>query len=699
MDDETTEKISNPLADFVKRLKAEQEAWKSPSWDKIPEPPEPPRPQHHRIEWRLPDNHVAEPTVSIDDARSIMRAEMLSYIDNKKPNGMVLVRAQPGVGKTHAAIEIAQEAAKKGMRVLYAMPQHRHWDTLENMPHFDHQHWYHWLALDATSPATGNTMCLYTEAMHKWTAKGYPAMKLCDSMCSFYKDKCEYRRQNQREERIIGGVHDHVATGMSISNFSLAIIDELPVRAFLRPRYIPRAGISVDGVGPVQDLAEILKTYPVNGPHQSLKGRELFDILEPYMDDAYAQFDDYKSAIPVIPWISKPADVEKSPYWYLPDFLIMAVRELKAYRDQQTEWLERIILTDEHLIILERSAPWDKLPSHIIALDATGNAAAYEQLLGRKVKIVAPNVERKGNVYQVTYRLNGISTTLKKSKGEKKQVLNEDGKEALRLCQAIIDERGYKSPGAVTFKNAVPEFEEVFGAGRVLNFFGQRGSNDLVDVDGLFVVGCPQPNDTEIMQQVKILYSDRMRPFGVVEREGIKVPARSDIERRYRFYREQDGHQAVRMISGFWNDSDLETVAAIYREEELLQAIHRARPISRKADVWLLTSIPTNEPLTDIFDMPSDLLDSPIPNWQAWRRIRNAMDDAYESGQIITYEWLAEKSKLPIKSLQRQKLLTIIGEKYSEFWEPALVPSTGKGRPARCLGVRQQNDQTIDDIM
>lgn len=695
-DEANTPQTSNPLADFVKRLKAEQEAWKSPQWESIPVPPDPPRPQHHRIEWRLPDSHVAEPTVSIEAARSILETEMLAYIDTKHPKETMLVRAQPGVGKTHAAIHIAQAAAKKGLRVLYAMPQHRHWETLENMPHFDYEYWYHWLALDATSPATGNTMCIYTEAMHKWTSKGYPAMKLCDSMCAFYKDKCEYRRQNQRKESIIAGVHDHVATGMSISDFDLAIIDELPVRAFLRPRYIPRDGIAIDGVGPVQDLAEILKTYPIDGPHKSIQGRELFAILEPYMDDVYAQFEDYKSAIPVIPWISKPADVDRASYWYLPDFLILAVRELKAYRDNQPEWLERIILTDKHLIMLERSEPWNKLPSHVIALDATGNAAAYEQLLGRKVRVVSPSVMRKGNVYQVTYRLNGISTTLKKSKGGTK--LNEDGKEALKLCQAIIEERGYKNPGAVTFKNAVPEFEEFFGAGKVLNFFGQRGSNDLVDVDGLFVVGCPQPNDTEIMQQVKILYPDRMRPFGVVERDGLPVPARSDTERRYRYYRPADGRQAARMISGFWNDPDLETIAAIYREEELLQAIHRARPISREADVWLLTSIPTNEPLTDIFDMPADLLDSPIPNWFAWRKIRMAMDDAYTNGQVITYEWLAEVSKLPIKSLQRQKLLTLIGEKYSEFWQPALVPAKGKGRPARCLGVRH-NDTTLDDIM
>lgn len=678
------------LLDFAAKLLAEIEYWRGHVWEPaIPEPGDQPKPDHYRLQWYPPEKTIIEPTMSIEEARALIYQRMNDYAYEKRPGRMLLVTAQPGVGKTHAAVKLAQELALDGMRVFFAMMTHEHYNTLSNMPHFDNRLWYHWQAYSAPSVVNpGNKFCLYDYAFGQWTAKGYPGMKLCDSLCSAYKVNCEYRKQRLITAPIIAGTHDHISLGMGISDFDVAIVDEIPIRAFLKSRYIPRDKIALDGIGPVRELAEFLSSHPM-APKETLQGKALLDIIGPYLHDVYAQFEDYKSAIPQIPWITRTGDVENVPYWYLPDFLTLMVQELAAWEAGQTDWLSRVIVTNESLILLKRSDPWAELPVRLIALDATGNKEAYEQLFNRKAEKLAPSVQRKGTVRQIVYRLNGISTMTKTigldGKRNKVRELADDGQEALELCQALTEKYRYQRPGVVTFLGAERAYGEAFNE-RVLHFFGQRGSNALKEVDALFVVGCPQPSDTAIMEQVRILYAKRMRPFAKVDGS----PARSEKEMPYGFIN-KDGFQAHRMITGFWQDTDLQTIASVYREDELVQAIHRARPISRECDIWLLTSIPTNEILTEIFDTPNDVFGSPIPNWRAWLKILKLKDFCRWRNVDLTKEMIRDATGLSYTTLSKYKILEKIMEKDQGKWEvKAIAPVGGRGRPTQGLTPLQE---------
>jgi len=687
------------ILDFAEKLSAELKRWRSvTSWEPVSDPPaEPPRPEHWRLEWIDPDPNAPPipETVSLSDARLLIADKMRAYAHEKRPGRLLLVTAQPGVGKTHAAVSLAQELAGEGLRVFYAMPTHDHYHTLSQLDHFNPDLWYHWLSFHATSPVTGNPMCMREHAFKAWTTKGYPAKELCRMLCPMHIENCEFRQQRKVITPTIAGTHDHVSLGLSVSNFDVAIVDELPMRAFHRPRRVPRTGIQADGIGPVKELGMFLANFPL-GPGKVLAGKDLLDFIGPYLVDVYAQFEDYQSAIPEIPWLKDEGDVKKAPYWYLPDLLFLLAPEYAAWEAGQTEWLERVIITTNDLILLTRAFPWGDLPVRTIALDATGNSAAYQQLfghkgnefVGRRVEQVAPNVERVGHVYQIAYRLNGISTMttdtgFKDENNNKVRVLAEDGQEALDICKAIIEEKGYTNPGAVTFKGAVREYEKVFGAGNVLHFFGQRGSNDLVGVDALFVVGCPQPSDVAIMDLVKILYSERVRPFHLYD--GMPVPVRSEVKRRYNLFN-AEGQQRARHVSGFWNDGDLETIAAVYREDELVQAIHRGRPISRPCDVWLLTSIPTNEPLTAIYDKPGDVFNSPMPDWKAWRKIEALVPAWYEQGREIDAEMLEAEGMVKAETAWRYELVSAIVDRFPALYTTGkAIPrgKTGTGRPPK----------------
>jgi len=674
------------IAAFVERIRAERDYWSRQTWDPPPEPPPAPMPERYRLEFR-PGHPPYQPAISVEEARKAITDKIWSYAYEKRPNRVLLIRAQPGIGKTHLAVEIAQQFAENGTRILYAMPTHAHFETLANFPHFRESLWYHWLALHAESPATGNTMCLYPEEMTVWTQKGYNAMALCDRLCPMYKPNCEYRRQQYRTEPIVAGVHNHIALGMQISNYWLAFIDELPLKAFISPRHIPSSGLDLPGsVGPLRELTQELAQLTSTG--ETYKGKVLLDLIGPLLEDVYAQFEDLYDGKLAIPWISRPEDVKQVPYWYLEDLLTLLVQEWQAWEKGAEQWLERVIISPRGMDLLQRAQPWERLPARVVILDATGNEQIYRQIFGKNIETFAPNVKRKGRIYQIVNRLNGIGTMIEKVPGDaKKKRLSKNGLEALQLCKWISAQKDYKRPGAVTFMDAVPEFEEFFGAGRVLYFHNQRGSNDLLDCDAGFVVGAPQPKDTDLMKAVKILYPMRTRPFTLVERDGAYKqlkPARGEELRPYVYFDERG--QAWRMISGFWNDRDLNTMADVFREQEIVQAIHRFRPISRDVPIYVLTSIPTSEILDGIYEDPREILDIPggISNWEAWMKLVVWLRDRHDQGLPVTYDDIAEATGLPETTVRRWKWLDAILEAFPDLWQVDQIAPKG-GRPKRAI--------------
>lgn len=512
-------------------------------------------------------------------------------------------------------------------------------------------------------------------------------MKLCDALCPMHKPYCEFRRQMYRPERIIAGVHNHVSLGMSISDFYLTFVDELPLNAFLRPRHIPRDGIQLKGAGPVSDLSDVLQSLVQAG--EPVKGKALLDHIGPLLPDVYAQFEDYESALPTIPWIRRPDDVEKAAWWYLPDLLTSLVQEWQAWESGAETWLERVIVTKQGLDLLQRAEPWDGLPARVVVLDATGSGAIYRQLFGKNVETYSPNVERKGKVYQVVNRLNGKGTFLEDvPKTKNKKRLSKQGLEALELCRQIVETKGYQRPGVVTFMEAVPEFEEVFGVGQVMYFHNMRGSNDLVDCDAGFIVGAPQPKDIRLMEAVKVLYPKRSKPFNLVDHEGFHRPARSEELRSYQYFDERG--QAWRMIGGFWNDPDLNALADILREQELVQAIHRFRPISREVPIFVLTSIPTEEQLDAIYENPGELLDVPegIGDWQAWHKLIAWLNGQHERGLPVTYQDIADATGKPEATVRRWKWLDVILREFPDLWQTDRIAPSGRGQPKRILTPR-----------
>jgi hypothetical protein len=662
----------NPLVAFVtslqERVKGELERVAAYRFADVPEPEEPDR-QRHRLKWlpATPRQATAAP-LPIADARASMLLRMQSYAAARRVPGILLVRAQPGLGKTYAAIKTAQE---HDGRTLYLMPTHAHFEQLQNFPIFNDELWYHWLATHAPVPGVpDDTMCREARHTTRLMGKGWPLSLACKGLCPLWSATCDYRAQSGREERVIAGVHEHITTGLDVRGVNLVIVDEEPLRAFLKPRTIPKADIATGQyAGPITELYDKLRALCETG--ETWQGKRLLAEIGDILRDVYALVDDFDKLLPAMPLIGDRGDIEKLPAWFLDDLLVLLAGEWEAWRRGEGDWLERVTVHAGSLYLYRRADIWKRLPKRLIIIDATANPEMYRQMFPERELIVyEPPVQQRGKIYQVTGSYNGISQ-LRDRETAVKQV---------ELCKEIADAAGYDNPGVVTFKAAVPYFAAIFGPDNVAHFGGQRGSNQLANCDAGFVVGSFSPPDTAVMDIVKMLKQDRLQRFAAkVLDSGAIIPLRSEKLVEYDHINE-DGLSPWRMVSGLWTDYDLHAAMHSRREAEMIQAVHRFRPLTRDVPIWLLSSIPTGLPLAGVYDDPQ--LGPEGIDWRAWMKTTRWM-----AGQdVVTYDSLADALEMDKKYLQNKKWLEKIAEYYSPEWEVSELRRAGqRGRPTKAI--------------
>lgn len=628
----------------------------------------------YSVTWGEPssDNPATntDRTLSIDESRAVLYDAMKAYYDSPEL-GALLIKAQAGIGKSTTAIKFAQDMARLGARVLYLMPRHNYYKDIESSPFFEPGMWYHW------RPTTGKTddgdpMCAKNRVASTWMAKGYPLISVCKALCldNKHMEKCPYRKQAQVPYPIIAGVHNHATTGLGITNFDLVIVDELPVGGFLTERVISPRKIDSIGTGSVGKLLSKLRDISVtcnNG--EKISERKLLEHIAPLLREVVEQI---KQNADELEWKNRPPiygeeDIDKAKEWFLVDLVYLLIPELIAYEQGLDTWLSRVYVDSNGLHLMLKAAPWESLPPRIIVLDATGRTDIYEHLFNIKFTAVEPRTRMVGKLYQIANSMYGIGSVLKDEKdkdGNRK--LTWRGRELLALCQFIAEYKGYKRIGIVSYKGMRYAFEAVFGEDNVLHFLGSRGTNSFMlgetPVDAIIIAGTPAPPDPDIQQMAAQIYFDPMAPerSKISLHEGTLGDARSSVKVEYPYLNE-DGLAPYRFVGGFWEYDVLQTVMALHREDEIRQSLHRARPLIHDADVWLLTTVPTTEPLTGFYENP-DQIDAHVASigWKNWLRIHQTV------------------SRLDKGVYSAADLTHLIGTKnqYTKSWMPVYAATT-----------------------
>lgn len=692
--------IDAKLDELIEEIRKDFLAWERFYWDGV-EPVEPDDPAERikaTLEWGEPSPEVIEqinlPRLDVSKARQLLQKELKSFMRGK--HSALLLRIDAGVGKSTALIKLSQAVASAGHNVLYLMPYHRYWDDIMANPATDPELWYHWQSVNGKTE-TGDAMCRYEQMAVKWTGKGYPLVELCKRLClnDNHINRCPYRCQRLNPIKIKAGVHPHLVTGIAIENIHLCVVDELPIGHILTERVIPQRSIQVaEGNTDLKTLLDILKLHAQNARwNERIDGKRLLDSIGGLLGNIYNKINlNAKDALQEIPEVEQPGDVDRAKEWYIFDMLRLLVPEYHAWKNGLESWLTRVYINHEGLHLLQRKLPWRGLPQKMIILDATGKKDIYEKLLNRPVQVLDVTTKREGKVFQITGRLNNVTSVLDKKTGK----LRKGGNEAADLIRLIKQSKPlgngqfgeYERVGIVTFKSIVDslgdKLESIPGVSSVW-YHGSRGTNSLEGVDCLVCLGSPAIPDNQVVDAYAQLHYEpgkpeesAIRPFqAMVLPNGLTRPLRHAGKVEYIHLK--DGQSPKRYLSGFWDYPQLQLVADLYQSDELVQAIGRGRIPFLPCHVWLLTSQRTPLVLDGIYDHPNECLNVPIGiDWKHWL----AINDKLATVPTVTSEQLAEWTG--VSKAWARHWLPIIANAYPGKWQLS-SQSSGRGRSSQVL--------------
>jgi len=607
----------------------------------------------------------------------MIREAITDYLADPMPEHMLLVAAPAGIGKTTIGVEIAEAQASGAKRVMYVGPRKEFFADLMALAH-QPSWWYAWQSRHDGGSIGLDATCRYPHQIAAWQQRGYEARSFCSNprICgwNYIHSGCRYYAQEHRTEPIIYAQYEHIAMGhLLLKKMSLIVGDELPVRAFLNPWHIPSHAIVPPDMedGPVAQLVERLHTLATI-PKATWSGAELLDTLggADHVERICRLFRLDVSVAAYDPPLRSADAVEDAPYFHLPWLLGLLHREAERARHGKP-LISRVRVDQSGLTLLLRRAPRE-LPPHVIWLDATANSRLYETLFRRPVTVVRPDVELQGRVYQVWAGLNN-----------KMRLAGEGTRDSAKIDHvqqqiARILARGYEHPAFISYKDLVrsllPELHAQTDA--LAHFGGARGTNRLQDCDCLIVVGAPQPPTAQLLDMAAMLYHERDEPFDT---------AWTTLDRPYA------GQPWAWPIGGFWNDPDLQTLVEQARESELIQAIHRARPLIRDVDVWLLTNVPLDGlpvelvSLRELFDAPEGV------DPYRWPDVIAHADERMEAVGVVT------SADLVSAGLCQQAA----GRRYIEAlaarqgWDVITAPATGRGKPPLAC-VKNKSARNID---
>ena len=335
---------------------------------------------------------------SIAQARSIIENSILDYLLDPAPDHILLIKAAPGLGKTTAAV-LAAETASIDHRVLYAGPRHDFYTDVMAIAE-DESSWYHWLPRQVGSEDKPET-CPHTAAISSWMRRGYKAIDFCSQICGWQhvSNGCAYHDQKKRKEPIIFGMHEHVVLGHPLE-FSLLVGDEDPTAKFAHQWRIPAKWIlprSMDAEHPFMHIVYTLHGIAAEG--QALWGKSLIDVLggAEKVRDAAADYIEFWQPTPEL---HDPSDVEQQDYCHIPTLANLLYREA-ALLAQDSEPIWRATVWGKGLNLFLRNAADERMPPHVIWLDATANEELYRQTFRRNIKVIDPEPRSVGHIYQV----------------------------------------------------------------------------------------------------------------------------------------------------------------------------------------------------------------------------------------------------------------------------------------------------------
>jgi hypothetical protein len=680
-------KKPDPLGDFLRTIRGNRAAALRPDDD----PARLEEPEHAKgwhipgLAWVPPVARARETVYSLAAARDYMTEAVSAYL-NTQAQGVLLVVAPPGVGKTRLGVRTADALAEQERQVTVLGPRHDHYQTMlaESL---SPDRWYEWLPRQLGDDSAGKPeTCRYDPYMRIYQNRGFDSLTFCKGVCTwaYINNGCPWHGQKdfvaRAKKRVVFGQHSHLFLGLPVP-CSVAIGDELPINAALRiwqipPSFVVPTGLPYDD--PMTELMHVLHKLVLD--KQRISGAALINALggpESVIESLDLNYSTPSGEI------HSPHEVDDLEYNHMPALSMLLRREAEYMVERPgVPYTPRVETSELGLTLyLRHSVQWrsplakDGWPEHMIWLDGTGNERFYEMIFERPVQVVAPVVQGAMFITQYHNRANGKTTLI--GAGRDDDLLDE---KEMPSSESNAMRRRQGTLAAITFKALEEEMSEVVsrdasGAPLVGHFYAERGSNRFKDVTDIAAAGKPQPDPWTLYNIVRCLRPERMDP---ILQDG-KVPWVEKVI-AYDHVDAKTGMSPAVAVNGPWGDPDLESIYYQLVEAEIIQSIKRGRDVLRSADKPLHVHLFTNLPIRAL--PPNrvlgihELFEDAIPGIDVfdWPRVRQYLESAYATGDLVSARRMA--SDLGIKESTARKHLLAVSKAMAPDGELAAVSTT-----------------------
>lgn len=465
-----------------------------------------------------------------------------------------IIRAVPGTGKTTAAADTANRATAAGLRVAIVAPNHEH----------AKREWAERLAEPFIwQPRKALCTCFSAADLDTWGRKGYAAPHCTDSGCPYHGQK--YAAEGKQV--IFQFAHLGLRGGDLLAGYDMVIVDESPAEALLDETTVTVG--ELDGLARRDEACAplcraLIKAANRHGRREAY-GPALLDTVRRYCDldqavDAAASSYHATPHPPAPVGEHAPAEL---PRVFLPDLLTALAHDIQ-YPDRNA------LLTwgrtpDGWRYVYHRRAaflaePWRRLDGPaVILLDGSADPVIYRRLLAPwpiDFTIIGAPASPVVRIIQAP----GVASTRRILQDEKQPAI------VARHLAEIANTLGVVIDGGITYQKLAPTLAEVIGGDWSLYYGKQRGRNGLEAADVVAVVASPTVPPDAVARKARALWHDDTPIDPTETRVGVGM------------FRQTDPRLA--------------RLARAHGPEELRQAVHRARLVTRTTPTTVIVASP-----------------------------------------------------------------------------------------------------------
>lgn len=485
-------------------------------------------------------------------ALAAARNRLLSELSNaaKRQGEATVIRATPGLGKTHLAAELANLQHERGRRVAISAP------TLE-------------IAETEWLPRLANGY-VWRSKLDLCTCHGRAYLQRCMEFGYRYPEctdpECPYARQaieSHGKQIIFQHNHLHLKDGERFKEFDLLIIDESPLAALAPERWVTVTSLERFAEHHQSDVAAPLlcaiaralrglaeSTSDVRGlALESAINRELGQTIDLAMRKA--RFSKFNTLSPQPP--DDPALMTRQFVGPLLKALDAGAYKLSFGRlSDRKQWA--LVWHERQPIALDTKNSLTQ-PA-IIVLDGSADQIIYDALLRPwPSRIVNIHCDLSPMVEIIQVRCTPSTRHVVKDAGAMVRL----ARQVAHICNKL----DITLHGGVTYAGAVDALQGLLG-GQWLHYGGQRGQNSLENAQAVAVVCSPTVPPTAIERKALALWPNLNCTWAPTGRTGEYVSP----------------------------DARLTALSRFHGAEELRQAVYRVRPLDKEAPVKLIVFTP-----------------------------------------------------------------------------------------------------------